>query len=227
LRIFTFTPAGLLTDGSVPIDGIFGTFGIQAMLSGYSSFSQGSYSDHRLLWVDLDLNAILATTTTPLWKPQVRRLQCTNPATVKKFNTIRAKHAKKNNLMYQIERVQEKIKQEQQPDAWMNDLEEIDRVRVKGIKKAEKGCRRLKMGSVSWTPEVKLSMDRISYYQRCRLKYVLKRKINSRTLQKWFKKAKLTHKITSKDEAINSLKDEFKEYSILKNMIRKIEKLLQ
>jgi endonuclease/exonuclease/phosphatase family metal-dependent hydrolase len=63
-------------DGSIPIDGIFGTQGIESVFSGYSSFSWGMHSDHQLLWIDLDMNQVLGTIDIPLWKPNTRRLQC-------------------------------------------------------------------------------------------------------------------------------------------------------
>jgi endonuclease/exonuclease/phosphatase (EEP) superfamily protein YafD len=46
-------------NGYLPIDGIFATTGITPIVSGYTAFSWGLYSDHRLLWVDLTLQKIL------------------------------------------------------------------------------------------------------------------------------------------------------------------------
>jgi hypothetical protein len=48
-------------NGSTLIDGIFGTEGINAIYSGYTSFTWGMYSDHCLLWVDLDKAFILGS----------------------------------------------------------------------------------------------------------------------------------------------------------------------
>jgi hypothetical protein len=79
-------------DGSLPIDGIFGTPSIEAPFSGYSSFSWRMYSDHRMVWADLELDTILGTRTTPIWKPQARRLKCKDPRFVHKFNNTRRKH---------------------------------------------------------------------------------------------------------------------------------------
>jgi hypothetical protein len=44
------TPPHTYLEGSVPIDGIFATQGIEATFGGYSPFSEGIYSDHRLVW---------------------------------------------------------------------------------------------------------------------------------------------------------------------------------
>jgi hypothetical protein len=85
-------------EGSVPIDGIFGTRGIEAIYSGYGAFSEGIYSDHRLLWVDLDMTMMLGATVSPLWKPKARRLQCNNPTLVNRFNYLRLQHFKNHQL---------------------------------------------------------------------------------------------------------------------------------
>jgi hypothetical protein len=86
------------TDGSAPIDGIFATNWIHAVFSGYTSFSWGLWSDHRLLWVDLDMNEILGLKETPLWKPHATRLKCEDPRLVIRFNYRRIKHMEENNL---------------------------------------------------------------------------------------------------------------------------------
>jgi hypothetical protein len=72
------------------------------------------------------------------------------------------------------------------------------------------------MGNVPWSPELQLIMNRIDYYQRCRLKYIWGCQINSRTLLKFFKKAKMITPATSAEEAIEGLRQEFKNYNILK-----------
>jgi hypothetical protein len=90
----TFAPNTYI-NGSTPIDGIFATQGIEALFSGYESFTWGMYSDHRLLWVDIDLDSLLGTSSIPILKPQARRLQSSNPTTVNAFNNLWRKHYKK------------------------------------------------------------------------------------------------------------------------------------
>jgi hypothetical protein len=81
------------------------------------------------------------------------------------------------------------------------------------------------MGNVPWSPELQESMNRIGYYQRCRLIYCLKRNVNSSTLKHWFTKSKAPTRITTAQEAINSLKQEFKTYNIVKNRAPEMRKL--
>ena len=75
--------------GSKPIDGIFGSKMITTIRSGYQSFDWGMASDHRLLWIDIQISTILGTNSAPLWKPAARRLKCNDPRTIQEFNKIR------------------------------------------------------------------------------------------------------------------------------------------
>jgi hypothetical protein len=87
---------------------------------------------------------------------------------------------------------------------------------MQGIQLADKKCRKLNMGKVPWSPEIKKMMTRIDYIQRCRLKYIMKRQINSRTLSKWFHKTDLVRPITNAADTVEALKQQFKIYYALK-----------
>jgi hypothetical protein len=139
-------------DGSVPIDGIFGTTGIQAVFSGYLAFAWGMYSDHRTLWVDLDTSTILGTKSIPMWKPQARRLQCRDPKLIKKFNKERLKHANTNGFQQKQLTIQNPVKKGETIQQWKHQQEELDNLRHEGIIKAEKRFRKLKMGNTPWSP---------------------------------------------------------------------------
>jgi hypothetical protein len=209
-------PPNTYVDGSVPIDGIFATGGINSSLSGYTSFSWGLYSDHRMLWVDLDMSTILGTNAAPLWKPMARRLKCEDPRLVEKFVKTRLKHMQETNIDEIKHTITEMIVSNATVQEWGPIFEELDQLRVEGILHADRQCRRLCMGNVPWSPELQLSMTRIGYYQRCRLKYCLHRQVNSRTLMIWFKKAKLTQRATSAAQVIQSLREEFITYNSIK-----------
>lgn len=77
--------------GIRPIDGIFRLNTITPLRSGYQSFEWGLASDHRLLWIDIDMHNVLGTTTAKLWKPAARRLKCSNPILIQKFNKLRTR----------------------------------------------------------------------------------------------------------------------------------------
>jgi hypothetical protein len=72
------------------------------------------------------------------------------------------------------------------------------------------------MGDVPWSPELQLTMRRIAYLQRCRMKYAENRKVKSRTLSKLFRQAKMETPIINAQQAITGLKNAFKEYNEIK-----------
>jgi Reverse transcriptase (RNA-dependent DNA polymerase) len=199
-------------NGSTPIDGIFATIGIIPQFSGYTPFTWGMYSDHRLLWVDLDMTLILGSNAPPLWKPQARRMKCENPQTIQAFNNVSLKHMTDNNIQLRMQEIEDMIVNKVSQREWGKKVEELDKIRVEGIIIADKKCRKLKMGNVQWSPEMKKLMLRIDYIQRCRLRYVMKRASNSRTLMKWFRKTDLTTPITNAAQTIEALKNEFQNY---------------
>ena len=49
--------------------------------------------------------------------------------------------------------------------AHISELEELDKIRTTGMRKAEKQCRKLRMGNVKWSPKLQQARDRISYYK--------------------------------------------------------------
>ena len=81
---------------------------------------------------------------------------------------------------------------------------------------ADRKCRRIKMGTMPWSPEIQVVMNRISYLQRCRLKYIKGYLINSRTLKDCFDRTDYTVYIQNPDEIILKLKEEFNTYKELK-----------
>jgi hypothetical protein len=112
-------------------------------------------------------------------------------------------------------------------EAWGPIFEELDQLRCEGILQADRQCRKLCMGNVPWSPELQTAMNRIGYYQRCRLKYCLQRQINCRTLMNWFKKAKIPQPVTSAIMAIEILRQEFITYNTIKKGTREAKILLR
>jgi hypothetical protein len=65
--------------------------------------------------------------------------------------------------------IQDLISQQAPQDIWQELLEQVDAIRTEGILFADAKCRKLKKGNVTWTPELKTSMDKIGYYQKCKI----------------------------------------------------------
>jgi hypothetical protein len=206
-------------DGVHPIDGVFGTQNIQILAGGYTDFTGGIKTDHRMLWIDLRTASVLGTDEIPLWKPLARRLKCNDPRLVDRFNHLRKVHAEQNSLKQKIAEVRliiDRLPTVLSPEITAA-LEEIDVLRTKGILWADKHCRKLKMGQVPWSPAIQQCMNRIKYYNACRLKLEYGRNVNSRTLATLYSKTTLTEKALTIDETKIGLKNTFNQYNLLKS----------
>jgi hypothetical protein len=133
-------------------------------------FERGLISDHRMLWIDVQVDStILGTSEIPLWKPMARRLKCNDPRLVERY-----KHAEYPQFFSKVLQTatttisnnHQSIHQELKAQ-----LDYIDDIRTKGILWADRHCRKLKMGSVPWSPVIQQCMDKIKYYNTCRLRF--------------------------------------------------------
>jgi Reverse transcriptase (RNA-dependent DNA polymerase) len=207
--------------GSKPIDGIFGSTSLTATRSGFMSFAWGLSSDHRLIWVDIHSNKLLGNNAPKLWKPQTRRLKCNDPNIVSTFNKLRKEYLQKHRGFDLYNEISSSITAMEDKE-WEDKIEALDELRTASMIYAEKKCRRIRMGSVPWSPELQAVMNRISYLQRCRMKYINGRRIRSRTLKESFDKTDYDKSFSSPDEIIKQLKLEFKTYKELKNQAEKL-----
>ena len=144
-------------DGRTPIDGIFITWSINIKRGGYTAFDdgiQGQRTDHRCLWVDLNLTDIFGSRNPPLMRFAGRRVKSKHPQVVHKFNTSYKNFVVRHNLAQKIYRLEAEvtfpITPEQQQQA-----ETIARLRNEGIKHADKKCRRLFRGETAFTPQLR------------------------------------------------------------------------
>ncbi len=205
--------------GSNQIDGIYGTRNITASAGGYTELEWGLKSDHRMLWVDLDLNQLFGEQNIPMWKPTIRRLKCTDPRVVDRYNNLRRQHG----ILNQIQQLKDAISyslehnNNQVNDSIRAQFEQLESLRTDGIHKADRHCRRLKMGNVPWSPTIQICMDRIKYLNACKLRYEQGRQVNSRTLEKLFNKTNWTQKVLNTSDALGKLRETFNTYNLLKS----------
>ena len=142
--------------GNVPIDGIFVTPGVVVRAGGYYEFHKHFSSDHRGLWIDIDLWATLRRRqSTQYFRP--RRLTASDPRVVKRY----VKASEQGYLHYDIPRRLAKLSIDatvQGGNLTPRQQSEFDLVHVQAYQvrqKAERQCRKLKMGRVPWSPKLK------------------------------------------------------------------------
>lgn len=212
--------------GVVPIDGIFTNITIQAVRGGYSACNWGMSTDHRLIWIDLETDTIFGNSNQFEGRPSARRLKCDDPRLVKKFNELRLKHIIEHEVEYKLESLLLNLNANGFTEQIMQQVEEIDNLRVQGILLADRKCRKLKMGHVYWSPALQDSIAKIRYLRECKKFYETNEyyrngqrkqyKVNSRTLYKLFKKTTFETRATEAVVVKEWLTAEYQIYNQIK-----------
>ena len=120
--------------------------------AGYLPFGEG-VGDHRALFVDISLVSVLGADLPPIQTARARKLKLQDPRIVKKYNKSLKLFIKSHDLELRSFQLQNKATFPlTSQDA--HEYEILDKIRIEGMKYAEKRYRRLKMGGVPWTPEL-------------------------------------------------------------------------
>ena len=138
--------------GRVPIDSIMTTGAVVIDKAGYLPFGEG-VGDHRALFVDVSLVSVLGANLPPIQSARARKLKMKDPRIVKKYNKSLKHFFKRHKLDTRSAKLQQNATFPLTPQA-AHEYEKLDKIRIEGMKYAEKRCRRLKMGGIPWTPEL-------------------------------------------------------------------------
>jgi len=95
---------------------------------------------------------------------------------VKKYTTDLKEYMKKHKVKEKVTNLQKNI---QIPMSKENiaQFEALDKIRLRGIKQAEKKCRKLKMGRVPWSPKLSQARKEIVYWQMS-IRQISNQKVN-------------------------------------------------
>jgi hypothetical protein len=132
--------------GSSTIDTILMSHEILVEQCGYSR----SPSDHLCVWADIKTQQLFDQILQPT-PPKIRRLQCGDPRTVKRYNQVLWNSIQQHQLQEECDLLLEdsSLRITQQQRKW----EQLDKKLLKMRLDAERQCRKLKMGKVQWSPE--------------------------------------------------------------------------
>ena len=136
--------------GSRPIDGMFASATVTGGPCGYFPFGVAP-GDHRAVWLDVPLSAIFGVSSRPLSPRIARRLQCHDPRVVRRYlRTLQDfyTHHRVADRTFRLEQSISGPLTEWQAQEW----EALDALRVHGIFLADRKCRKLRTGSVPWSP---------------------------------------------------------------------------
>jgi hypothetical protein len=132
--------------GSCPIDGIYVSGEIVATACGFNE----SPSDHLAVWVDVDIETLFGDTRQD--PPHaIRRLQCSDPRTVIKYNDKLWQLIQQKNITTKVDMLADNnLNHKSKTIMW----EKLDQTMVKLRLVAEQKCRKIKVGRLQWTPEL-------------------------------------------------------------------------
>lgn len=148
--------------GSKPINGIFASSTIQITAGGYLPF--GTFpSDHRLLWVDMDCDVAFGYNMPPAISPAARKLNSTDPRTRKAWIQLYESFLRKHHLQTRQFTLEASITGAM-TDYQSSEFEKIMRLRNQGRTYADSKCRKLRMGNVPFSLELKAARDKIELW---------------------------------------------------------------
>jgi hypothetical protein len=136
-----------------PIDGIWTSALVQILQGGYTDYDQITLSDHRCLWIDIAFTCAFGHNMSLIQHPATRRLHCKDPRMVQNNIRIYECLATQKNLLRRVQVLASKATYPLSNEL-RKEYETLDAIRCDITKYAEKHCRKLKKGQVSFSPEV-------------------------------------------------------------------------
>ena len=141
--------------------------------------------DHRPIWIDVSISSALGSKLPELQVFQAMRLKYNDPRIVECYNNLLEKNLKEQKFFTRLKRLYDTYSvplTSQQQD----EIEELDGIQEIAMIRAERKCRKLKMGKVAWTPELERIIQTIRYYN-VTIRKKSGRKVSARLLMRFIK----------------------------------------
>ena len=148
-----------------PIDGLFVSDGVLVKAGGYLDFQQYLKSDHRAIWIDIDLEATLGVARqSATFQP--RRLTMVDGRSVQRYLKAAEEGYRQFDIPRRLTRLADDISIQQGYLTANQQLlfNTVHRQAYEIRRKAERNCRRLSMGRVHWSPKMQQKWDRLHLY---------------------------------------------------------------
>jgi hypothetical protein len=169
--------------GSKPIDGIWIPRWMEIVRGGYDAGCD-SLSDHREIWLDIELHWLLGAQRGIKRSIKTRKLQCGNEKTVKKFLDLLHYQMGQSKIVKRILKLRSDIKENNYKISTeqKEQYERLDKERESMFAYAEKNCRRLKDRNTAFSPQLKEAIGRIELWKTIERTLKSKGRINMRKL---------------------------------------------
>ena len=136
-----------------PIDCIFGSAHFNIARGGFLSFTK-LLSDHRGVWVDIPKFLLYGYNPPKPTFPSARRLKLNDPRVVNRYISLLLESMHHHDLFHRMDSLHQQTKIQ-----WTTNLatefEKIDKTISRLMDEAETKCRKLRTGTVSWSPTYK------------------------------------------------------------------------
>ena len=154
--------------GSVPIDGIFASSTINMIQGGYLAFGDMP-SDHRTLWIDITYENAFGYKMPPIINPVSRRLKSNIPSVRNKFNSEYKCFIRRFHLEEKLYHLQNRLTLPITPEA-AKEYEKILDIRSQAIAYADKRCRRIFLGAVPFSANLKQASKQLELWKAVKTK---------------------------------------------------------
>jgi exonuclease III len=145
-----------------PIDAIFVPQHFKCWRGGYLAFDYLE-GDHRGIWCDIPTEYILGYCMHHPTHSQARRLKTDDPRITRRYNNHLDKLLKENNIYNKMEHLHSSCKLGFLPtDAIV--FEDLDTLITNAMMITERKCRKLKTGTIPWSPLYQQACDRVTYW---------------------------------------------------------------
>ena len=151
--------------GSKKIDYIFATPGVVEWTkkSGMEEFNSRIQSDHRGLWMDVDMHSLLGGKIPDLIPPQQRGVTGKDPKTTKKFRDELHKYLIAHNFEKRIKTIKELTEKKEKEEKIASLIQALDRDLERGMIASEKKA--AKPVRPDWSPASVQCQAKVNYYK--------------------------------------------------------------
>jgi len=186
-------PSPTFQYGLHPVDGIFVSPELLTNAQGsYLGFRKAIASDHRAVWLDLDLPQLSPMAGEAYIWPMARRLQCKDPQIIAKYNGHLWSQLQKHDIPIRLTQVVSTIHHGFLSHNQCKVLDMIDQEVTMAHQVAEQQCRKFRSGQVLWCPLVTQAINQILYWKGV-MKWINGSYIGTTILCTWAKKTGLCH----------------------------------
>ena len=128
-----------------------------ALRCGYLPFE----FDHRALWIDIPMSAALGHEVAKIKRPAARRLKNNDQRVQNKYLKLYSEALKDLQLFERLDSLTSRISNPPSP-ADIKEYNNIDLLRTRAMLKAERNCRKMKMGGVPFSSDYNATRKRIA-----------------------------------------------------------------